>query len=101
MSTIGVAGKFLTDKQMMKLSEVFKMSDPIAAMFQKMYQDEIEKKDSEMAKIAKKLEQKDFEIEQKNFEIAKNLLAENLDFSIIARTTNLSLDTIKDLQLKL
>ena len=68
---------------MMKLSEVFKMSDPIAAMFQKMYHDEMAKK-----------------LEQKNLEIAKNLLAENLDFSIIARTTNLSLDTIKDLQLK-
>jgi len=87
MSTIGVAGKFLTDKQMMKLSEVFKMSDPIAAMFQKMYQDEIDE-------MEKKLEQKDFEM-------AKKLLAENLDVSLIARTTNLSLDTIKDLQLQL
>jgi len=77
MSTIGIAGKFLTDEQMTKLSEVFTMTDPVVAMFQKMYQDEIEKKD---------------------FETAKKLLAENLDVDLIARTTNLSIDTIKDLQ---
>ena len=106
MSTIGIAGKFLTNEQMTKLSEVFTMTDPIVAMIQA----EVAK---EAEKIAKKLEEKDFEttkkleekdfettkkLEEKDFEMAKSLLAENLDVDLIARTTKLSLDTIKDLQ---
>jgi len=79
-ATLGVIGKFLPLEQMMKLSEVLKMIDPLEAMIK--------------IEVAK-------EVSKEKFETAKKMLEEGISVESISKITNLSLDTIKDLQLQL
>lgn len=95
-TTLGVIGKFLSAEQMMKISEVLIMIDPLEAMMEK----EISRRTAEKVaeKIAKEVAKK---VAKEKTEMARNLLEERVDIDLIARATKLTLDTIKELQLQL
>jgi len=103
-TTIGIMGKFLPVEQMMKLSEVLMMIDPLMALVNKVAEEVAEKKVAE--KIAEKLDEKVAEkvaekAVEKDLETAKKMLEKQLNVSLIAEITNLNLAVIEDLQLQL
>jgi len=93
-SIYGVASKFLDDDVMKNLSEVFVKMDPFAKIVERMAKAGIEKAERAMALEAKKVKK----AEKRLLEVAKRLIKEGINLELIAKATDLSLETVQGLQ---
>ena len=100
-SIYGVASKFLDDDVMKNLSEVFVKMDPFAKIVERMAKAEVEKAERATARAEKAIEraEKAMKLVAKNkLETAKRLIKEGINLELIAKATDLSLETVQGLQ---